>query len=179
VIPHLNATHENDWAYWADFLRERPDIYWVSKEFQTGLKAKTISRWHIEQLKRLQDRIGRSIGLIAVGGRGALEQLAGMEVSVIDSAPFIKAANRQIFTGKRPPWQLEALPKGMPIDQHLRTNIKLYREDTESRFEALQLSAPAAQDQVNEASQLSVPRKAVAVEEQQSFWPEMYLAKSA
>lgn len=179
VIPHLNATHENDWTYWTDFLKERSDIYWICKEFQTGLKNKAVSGWHIDQLKKLQDRIGRAIGLLAVGGRGALQQLAGMNISIVDSAPFIKAANRQIFTGKRPPWQLEAIPRGTPIDEHLRTNIKLYREDTELRFEAIQKIAPVPIEQSRGIPQGDVRRKAVASTVQQSLWPDMYLAKSA
>lgn len=102
-----------------------------------------------------------------------------MDISIVDSAPFIKAANRQIFTGKRPPWQLEAIPRGTPIDEHLRTNIKLYREDTELRFEAIQKIAPVPIEQSRGMPQGDVRRKADASTVQQSLWPDMYLAKSA
>jgi hypothetical protein len=179
VIPHLNATHERDWEYWADFLKDRPDIYWVAKEFQTGLKIRTVSRWHIDQFKHLQDRIGRALGLIAVGGRGALDQFVGIDVSVVDSTPFIKATKRHLFTGARPPWALSPLPKGMPIDDHLRSNIKLYRDETERRMQAIRQCSTISQSHDDTPLREDSPRKAVASSTQPSLWPDMYLAETA
>jgi hypothetical protein len=174
VILHLNATHSADWTYWSDFLRDRGDIFWVSKEFQTGLKSKPINTWHMAQMAALQDRIGRQLGLVAVGGRGALSQLSQFKsLSVVDSNPFMRAANRHLFTGSTPWWRLESTAPGAPVDEHLRLNVLSYRADLENRLRALR-DGDALVDQMTLSPMPDSTRKAVSSPLQGSFWPDMY-----
>lgn len=178
VILHLNATHSADWMYWADFLSERVDIFWVSKEFQTGLKSKPINTWHMAQMADLQDRIGRQLGLLAVGGRGALSQLSRFKsLSVVDSNPFMRAANRHLFTGSTPWWRLESTLPGAPVDEHLRLNILSYRADLENRLLALR-DGDVLVDKIPLSPMPDSPRKALSSPLQESFWPDMYFPQA-
>ena len=178
VIMHLNGTDRSDWEYWTDFLRERREITLVAKEFQTGLKSRQIATWHMAQMSILQDRIGRRLGLVAVGGRGALPELTGLDsLTVIDSSPFLKAMNRQVFTGESPWWKSRETPKGAPVDEHLRWNIKSYRAHLEKTLLALRTGTEQQRRAIVQMP--DVPHKAVSRVDQGSFWPEMYLPKSA
>jgi hypothetical protein len=175
VIPHLNATDRSDFNYWGDFLRDRPDIELIAKEFQTGLKSTRIVRWHVAQFAAMQDRIGRRLGLIAIGGRSALPELTSFDsLTVIDSNPFLKAANRQVFTKEKPGWKLLETPRGVPFDEHLRLNIQAYRADFETRLSRMSSdgAAPKVVSQMSEA-----PKRPVAHPDQGYLWPDF--AKSA
>jgi len=177
VIPHLNATDHSDFIYWGDFLRDRTDIKLIAKEFQTGLKSRKIVRWHVSQISAMQDRIGRRFGLVAIGGRGALSELTGFDsLTVIDSNPFLKAANRQVFIEEKPGWKLLEIPKGAPFDEHLRLNIQAYRTDFEKRLARLssESAVPKVVFQIPDR-----PKRAVSRSDQGDLWPEMYLPKRA
>ena len=91
VVPHLNAVTQKDWDFWRDFLREYSHIKLVAKEFQTGGRDKRVARWHIDQLRRIEDALGRGIHLIAVGGRRHMRLLGGLSAfTIVDSVPFMR-----------------------------------------------------------------------------------------
>ena len=168
VIPHLNATNANDWMFWTSFLREHREISVVAKEFQTGLKIKEVARHHVQRLDILQNDIGRKLTVLAIGGRGVIDELSLLSsVSIIDSTPFMKAIKRHVLLpGKN---EFELL-RGKHIDFHLRSNISEYRKRLqELRVESIQrtLLIPALC--------LEEPRRAVKSELQPSLFPSMYL----
>lgn len=176
VVPHLNATHEYDWQFWSAFLKDRPDINWVAKEFQTGLKTKNVANWHIRNLDRVQNEIGRALGLVAIGGKGAIDDLQPfIDLSIVDSTPFMKAINRQIWEPVARKWVLRATAEDESVDAHLETNIFYRRQEVAlQRARSLQPS-PIQLPEVLES------RPAIAVQNslQPSIFPDMYLPLSA
>jgi hypothetical protein len=125
VIPYVAGITAHDWERWAAFLREHQEISIVCKEFQTGASTRTKGDWHIHRLEELQQKIGRPLHLIAVGGRRyipVLRQFA--DVTIIDSNPFMRTMHRRMLTTDG--WQNAPTPRGAPIDDLLRSNIDAY-----------------------------------------------------
>jgi hypothetical protein len=180
VIPHLNATDQSDFRYWADFLRDRPEIQLVAKEFQTGLKSRPIVRWHVAQLMWVQEYIGRKLRLIAVGGRGMIPELRGLEsLTIIDSTPFIKAANRQIMqtsTSGKKTWTLVRTRHGEPFDDHLGLNIARYRDAVLESLATIQ-GQSATVRQIPDKSPVS--QRPSRLDDQLELWPDMRLQNIA
>jgi hypothetical protein len=128
VIPHLNAVTQKDWDFWKDFLREHPHVTLVAKEFQTGGRNKSVARWHIDQLGRIQDALGRGIHLIAVAGRRHMSALGELSAfTIVDSVPFMRAVKRRRLA-KGGLWKTNRTRAGEPIDLLLKTNIAVYSQ---------------------------------------------------
>jgi len=176
VIPHLNASRPIDWEFWTAFLIERPDIHFVAKEFQTGLRNQEVARWHIRQLEKLQLDLGRRLGLIAIGGKGAIEELHTFrQLTIIDSTPFMKAVNRQVWTPETRTWNLSETIEGASVDEHLRANIRFQREDVQlRRMKSLQMKLP-----IDMPLSRILPALAVAREGQGLLFPEMHARRVA
>jgi hypothetical protein len=129
VVPHLNAVTQKDWDFWRDFLREHSHIKLVAKEFQTGGRDKRVARWHIDQLRRIEDALGRGIHLIAVGGRRHMRLLGGLSAfTIVDSVPFMRAIKRRKLGKRDGLWKMNRTPLGGPIDSILRANIAVYSQ---------------------------------------------------
>ena len=129
VVQHLNAVTQTDWDFWRDFLREHAHIKLVAKEFQTGGKNKSVAHWHIGQLRRIEDALGRGVHLIAVGGRRHMRLLGSLSAyTIIDSVPFMRAIKRRKLRGRDGVWKMNRTPQGEPIDQLLRDNIAAYSD---------------------------------------------------
>ncbi|ADO70241.1 uncharacterized protein STAUR_2437 [Stigmatella aurantiaca DW4/3-1] len=131
IIPHLNALTRADWDYWASFLTEQPSITAVTKEFQTGQRNRQLGEPALYSLAELQQRVGRPLHPILVGGAQYTELAAKLFTSftISDSTPFEKAAHRQrliLPKNGRPMWRRNPLPPGTPIDHLLRHNIDDY-----------------------------------------------------
>jgi hypothetical protein len=127
VIPHLNACNERQWDFWSDFLKEHPEITVVAKEFQTGAAIPRIAQWHIEELQRLQEKIGRGLHLLAVGGRRHLGLLLRLErFTIIDSVPFVRTVKRRRMSRDDGRWKVSRTRRGEPLDGLLRHNVEVY-----------------------------------------------------
>lgn len=132
VIPHTNAFNQKDWDGWRDFLREHSHITMVAQEFQTGLASRTRARWHIQQLRNIQQSLGRGLHLIAVAGRRHLPLLMGMSgVTVVDSVPFMRACKRRLLEKKTGKWVVRLTNPGEPIDDLLCRNVATYTRAVE------------------------------------------------
>ena len=68
VVPHLNATTETDWRFWAALLKAAPSVFVVAKEFQTGNKRWDVGVAAILRMRRLQDELGRRLHPLLIGG---------------------------------------------------------------------------------------------------------------
>jgi hypothetical protein len=103
VAPHFNATNEADWDFWIDLLRQSPGLSVYCKEFQTGNQFRRCYAGTVEQMLRVQDRIGRPLHALLVAGKKTLPGLLpGLQsrqgsFSVIDSDPSMKTNHRQIL----------------------------------------------------------------------------------
>jgi Domain of unknown function (DUF4417) len=98
VIPHLNALKSADWHFWENLLSHQSIVY-VAKEFQTGLRARSLGLEAIDELRRVQDRLGRALHPVAVGGAQYNVDLAARFAThtVIDSHPFLSSVHRRSF----------------------------------------------------------------------------------
>lgn len=126
VIPYVAGVTEQDWEFWAGFLRDHQEIAIVAKEFQTGGANITVAKWHIDRLLQLQDRIKRAVHVVAVGGRRHLRKLSEFAgVTLVNSDPFMKTCHRQLLTAAGRWEQWPTLPDE-PLDDLLRTNVQRY-----------------------------------------------------
>lgn len=131
AIIHLNAVTTADWKFWTQFLRERPQIKFVAKEFQTGLKNPRLADAALSSLRALQDTLGRAIHPVIIGGRRLVPECARMfeNFTIVDSTPFMKTVKRQLAylqTDGDVGWVPAPTPSGTPVDQLLSANIRTY-----------------------------------------------------
>jgi len=127
VVPHLNAVTQGDWDFWRDFLREHTHVKVVAKEFQTGGATRRVAQWHVDQLLRIEDALGRGLHLIAVAGRRHLWMLTTLSgFTIIDSVPFMKTVYRQRLSHKDGQWKINRTLPGQPLDELLKANIAEY-----------------------------------------------------
>jgi hypothetical protein len=132
VVPHLNSCNERQWRFWADFLKEHPEITFVAKEFQTGAAIPRIAQWHIEQLLMVQERIGRGLHLLAVGGRRHIGLLLKLEqFTIIDSVPFLRTIFRRKMSRVDGRWAIHLTRRGETLDGLLRHNVDVYSTGVE------------------------------------------------
>lgn len=94
ALPNFHAMSPGDIWFWRDFLRSRPEITCLSLEFQTGLGDDVVrANATIDELGRLQQDLGRSLHLVAVGGASFMDRIALRFPSstLITSRPYILA----------------------------------------------------------------------------------------
>lgn len=141
VIPHINAFNQRDWNCWRDFLRDHPHLSMVCQEFQTGLASGRRARWHVYQMRNIEQTLGRGLQLIAAGGRRHLPLLIELSgVTVIDANPFVKThMRRSLVSGK---WQKNGTPAGEPLDRLMEHNIAAYTRYVEARIVSLKETGP-------------------------------------
>ena len=129
VVPFLLATHESDWGFWQWFLKEHPQISVVAKEFQTGAACRSIGEWHVRWLLDLEQKLGRGLHIVAVGGRRFIPVLARLHgLTVIDSNPFMKTIKRRRLTITNQHWTACRTPKGRPLDDLFDHNLCIYEQ---------------------------------------------------
>jgi hypothetical protein len=129
VVPFLHATTEFDWNFWLWFLKEHGQITTVAKEFQTGAHNRRIGQWHCHALLELEQKLGRGLHLVAVGGRKFIPQLVKLHgLTIMDSNPFIKSIKRQRLTIKDHRWTFNRTPQGAPVDDLLNHNMCVYEQ---------------------------------------------------
>lgn len=142
-VPHLNAAQPGDWRYWGRFLAENPSITVVAVEFQTGNRSRCEGERAISELVRLQERAGRRLHPLVVGGTQFLERIAAdfQAASFVDSTPFMKTVYRQAFvsiaaTGKRR-WRKSPTAPGESLDRLLVHNLRCYSDWLDRRWVAV------------------------------------------
>lgn len=101
VIPHLNAITRSDWKFWEDLLSVQPHLTYVAKEFQTGHRDKRKGLRAIDELRGIQDRLGRAIHPVAIGGAQYVQDCAQHfgSFTIADSHPFMQAMHRRMLVG--------------------------------------------------------------------------------
>lgn len=97
TILHVNAETDADWDFWGDVLAGFPAIRHLSKECQTGNRNRALGLWALDQIDRLQDRLGRKLHPVIVGGAQYVPVLSSRfdDYTIMDSHPFMTAAHRQ------------------------------------------------------------------------------------
>lgn len=97
AILHVNAETAADWDFWFDVLSGFPGIRHVAKEFQTGNRKLDFGLRALHELNRLQQRLGRRLHPIAIGGaQYAMHFARHFEAyTVMDSHPFMTATKRR------------------------------------------------------------------------------------
>lgn len=93
VIVYCHGRSPPDWAFWRDFLIARPDVTYIAKEFQTGLRSPARGHDCLRQLDMLQNAVGRPIHLVSVGGAQYTEILGALfdDWTLISQHPFALA----------------------------------------------------------------------------------------
>jgi len=140
VVPYVSAVTPHDWNFWKAFLREHSHISIVAKEFQTGPSNASIGRWHLENLLRIEDAIGRGLHVIAVGGRRQLPTLVRLSgFTLVDSVPFMKTVFRRELVRDRDRcrYVLRRTSRRETLDDLLARNINCYRQYVELRAQML------------------------------------------
>lgn len=130
VVPHLNDIVPGDWALWHSYLRDNPTIRLVAKEFQTRCRARDEGARAVARLAELQDRLGRELHPIIVGGAQFTELLAERfhRFTILDSRALLGAFNRHrfVFDGGRGRLHPERFLPGFGVDHLADENVKSY-----------------------------------------------------
>lgn len=121
VVPHLNSGQLEDWQRWYAFLRDNEAITYVAKEFQTGLRKRTRGIAAIQALATLQQRLGRQLHPVVVGGVAYAAEFATHfeRITFADSQPFMKAMYRRRRT-ETGGWELDPVNG---VDDLLEENL--------------------------------------------------------
>jgi hypothetical protein len=131
-VPHLNALTGADWDRWHSYLRGQPEIRYVAKEFGTGLQSPAVGVAQIRKLADLQNGLGRSLHVIAIGGGQFTPYLAHyfQNFTVVDSDAYIKTVRRQEarFTSSRIRWTKHETEEHEPLDELLLSNVTAMRD---------------------------------------------------
>jgi len=131
VVPHLNALEPADWDFWSGFLRDHPHLTCVAKEFQTGNSKFKHARQAIDELQRLEQRLGRSLHPVLIGAGFVLGEIKSAleRFTLIDSCPFMQTVHRRELIvdekGARK-WRLVRTPPGTFLDAKLERNVEAY-----------------------------------------------------
>lgn len=129
VVPHLNAATRRDWDMWRDLLRENPQIRYVCKEFQTGLRESGPGREAIMAMRRLRDELGRELHPIVVGARQFIRDLAPHfpQFTLVTATPFLRTMYRKRLVANRGnKWFDVRTAPGAPLDELLDFNVMRY-----------------------------------------------------
>lgn len=142
VIPHLNSLQVDDWLYWQGFLSEQKHLTYVATEFQTGLRVRDRGELAVVDLARLQDRVGRQLHPVIVGGAAYAAELGRYfaDLTFVDSQPFMKAMHRRRGVGQGK-WERT---DSTDVGDLLEANIKAHEAHIASEILRGKLGTPAA-----------------------------------
>jgi hypothetical protein len=143
VIPHLNSLQVDDWLYWQAFLAEQKHLTYVATEFQTGLRVRDRGELAVVDLARLQDRLGRQLHPLIVGGAAYAADLSRYfaDLTFVDSQPFMKAMHRRRGVGQGQ-WERA---ESADVGDLLEANIKAHEAHILSEISRGRMGAPPAQ----------------------------------
>ncbi len=136
TAPHVYATTQREWEFWTSFYTEQEHLNLVTLEFQTADSNNGRAERTMNNIIRFQDKLGRPIHPILVGGREAARYGASNfdSYTVTDFNPFIKATKRQILQVKgdgRLKWLELRTERETGLYQHINHNITTYAEHIE------------------------------------------------
>jgi hypothetical protein len=140
LSPHLNAVQQGDWVYWERFLCENPSVNTVAVEFQTGNRSLIEGQRVITRVANLQDRVGRRIHPVVIGGTQFLESFSKHfdTCTFIDSTPFMKTIHRKLMVAIKDSmkfkWRSSHTKPGDPLDEYIIHNITHYSEWIRNRW---------------------------------------------
>lgn len=130
VAPHLNDIVRTDWDFWYSYLRDNPTIRLVAKEFQTRCKTVVEGTKAIERLDQLEQRLGRGLHPVIVGGARFTELLAQRfrRFTILDCRATYNAFHRHRFVplASRGRWQPEQHLPGFQVDALADHNVQTY-----------------------------------------------------
>lgn len=129
---HVNARTDQDYKRWGELIAKRPEIEMLAFEFATGGGRGERIDWHVEQLCRLADRVGRPLVLMIRGGGRKIGELRGhfAHVTLIETEAFARAIRRRramLTESGRLRWAPSPTPKGAPIDDLFAHNVEVVR----------------------------------------------------
>lgn len=131
-ILHVNAVAVEDWRWWRDMLRENSSVTHVCKEFQTGLRDPIRAHLALNELRRLQESLGRALHPVIVGGSRFAQKIAEFfdGFTLVDSIPFMATVKRKrIVVRGNSVEQVDHPTLGdETLDRLLATNLRLHRE---------------------------------------------------
>jgi hypothetical protein len=133
---HVNGRTDYDFARWVAFLREHPEITHISYEFTTGTSRLPRRAFHVRQLLALREAVSRPLQLVVRGGSECLPLLAEKyeRVSMLDTAPFMKAQKRQQaepMGNDRVRWASSPTIGGEKIDRLFNENCTIRQQQIE------------------------------------------------
>lgn len=129
---HVNARTDHDYRRWGGLITKRPEIEILAFEFATGGGRGERIDWHVEQLCKLADRVGRPLTLTIRGGGRKAAQLRHhfAQVTLIETEAFARAIRRRravLTESGRIRWASSPTPKGAPIDDLVAHNVEVVR----------------------------------------------------
>jgi hypothetical protein len=139
VCPHLSATMPADWRFWLDYLRENEAVDYVAINCQTGYKRGSEGRKAIRQIESLQEKLGRGLSVILIGGgqflRYASHRFA--RLTLIDSEPFMRTTKRRrmVSSNTQRRWEETFTLENQPLDHVLSENLEKYSHWADSQVE--------------------------------------------
>ncbi len=135
VIPHLNAITAGDWRFWEELLSLQTHITYVAKEFQTGYRFPHKALRAIDELRGIQDRLGRALHPVVVGGAQHVHEIAEHfpNFTIADSHPFMKAMHRRRLVGHGP--RVRPRYSSLDLDMLLDLNVQRWEEALRARAE--------------------------------------------
>ena len=144
---HVNGRTEHDYLRWSKLIVERPEIEILAFEFATGCGRAQRIDWHVNQLCRLANRVGRALAIIVRGGGRRLKELqhSFAQVTLIETEAFSRTIRRRrayLSEAGRLKWAKFATPVGAPIDELLAHNVSLVRASCGVLLDAAIASRP-------------------------------------
>ena len=144
---HINGRTEHDYLRWGDLIAERPEIEILAFEFASGCGWGERIHWHVTQLCRLADRVGRPLAIVIRGGGRKLEELLQhfAQVTLVETDAFARTIRRRrayLTEEGRLKWAKSPTPLGAPIDELLAHNVNLVRTSYETRLHTATRSRP-------------------------------------
>jgi hypothetical protein len=93
---HINSRTSRDFDRWIQFLLEHDEVTHLAYEFSTGAGWSGRRDFHLKQLKRVAEAVGRPLCLIVRGGIDSLPYLSKAfdAVTYLDTSPLLKAQKR-------------------------------------------------------------------------------------
>lgn len=160
-ILHVNAKTSSDWQFWADLLRDHPQIRFVAKEFQTGARYdREVAEQMIAGLAAIQEHVPQDIHPIVVGGTQYASLIARVfrNVTFVDSRPFMNAVHRHRFVFDVLGARWEASPTGPEegLEELLAHNIFHYARYVDALTRISPSDAAFAQASVEDDDELLV-----------------------
>lgn len=124
---HLNAVTSHDYKRMADFLKFHSEIHAVSLEFETGAANDAQGAYHIEQLERLMQTVGRTLHLVFRGDTRWIAELRKVfpSVTIINGSADMRTRKRRraVYTKGQLSWTSFPTPRGQGLDELMAHNL--------------------------------------------------------